>query len=65
MIHVGDDWACDIVGAVESGIKAVWISRGRQVPDPSLMVDHGVLVATDVAAAATHITHLAARKNLE
>lgn len=64
MIHVGDDWACDIVGAVESGIKAVWISRGCQVPDDSMVVDHGVLVATDLAAAAAHITHLAAG-NLE
>ncbi|MET7929982.1 HAD-IA family hydrolase [Streptomyces sp. NPDC005349] len=64
VIHVGDDWACDIVGAVESDIKAVWISRGRQVPDDTLVVDHGVLVATDLAAAATHITHLAAG-NLE
>ncbi|MFI1967470.1 HAD family hydrolase [Streptomyces pathocidini] len=60
VIHVGDDWACDIAGAVESGIRAVWISRGRQVPDESLIVDHGVLVANDLAAAATHIHHLAA-----
>lgn len=61
VIHVGDDWACDIVGTVESGIRAIWISRGRQVPDDSFVVDHGVLVATDLAAAATHIHHLAAR----
>ncbi|MFD9562576.1 HAD family hydrolase [Streptomyces sp. NPDC059994] len=60
VIHVGDDWACDIVGAVESGIRAIWISRGRQVPDAAMVVDHGVLVATDLAAAATHIEHLAA-----
>ncbi|MEU4347162.1 HAD family hydrolase [Streptomyces sp. NPDC023838] len=60
VIHIGDDWPCDIVGAVEAGCKAVWISRGRQVPDESLVVDYGVLVATDLAAAATHIEHLAA-----
>ncbi|MGW0731837.1 HAD family hydrolase [Streptomyces sp. NPDC002851] len=59
VIHVGDDWACDIVGAVDSGIRPIWISRGRQVPEHSLVVDHGVLVATDLAAAATHIQHLA------
>lgn len=61
VIHIGDDWACDIVGAVGAGITAVWISRGRHVPDESLVVDHGVLVADDLAAAATHIHHLAAR----
>ncbi|GAA2507278.1 hypothetical protein GCM10010393_45110 [Streptomyces gobitricini] len=63
LIHVGDDWACDIVGAIEAGARAVWISRGRKVPDESLVVDHGVLVAHDLAAAATHIQHLAARSD--
>ncbi|GAA3227970.1 hypothetical protein GCM10020256_39760 [Streptomyces thermocoprophilus] len=61
LIHVGDDWTCDIVGAVEAGARAIWISRGRQVPDESLLVDHGVLVADDLAAAAAHIQHLAPR----
>ncbi|MFI6088583.1 HAD family hydrolase [Streptomyces sp. NPDC051218] len=60
VIHIGDDWACDIEGAVASGLRAVWISRGRQVPDESLVVDHGVLVAIDLAAAATYIEQLAA-----
>lgn len=60
VIHIGDDWTCDITGAVDAGIKAVWISRGRQVPDESLVVDHGVLVAADLAAAAERIEHFAA-----
>ncbi|WP_338676739.1 HAD family hydrolase [Streptomyces sp. SCSIO 30461] len=61
LIHIGDDWTCDIVGAIKVGARAVWISRGRQVPDESLLVDHGVLVADDLAAAAAHIQHLAPR----
>jgi FMN phosphatase YigB (HAD superfamily) len=61
LIHIGDDWTCDILGAVEAGARAVWISHGRQVPDDSLLVDHGVLVADDLAAAASHIQHLSAR----
>jgi FMN hydrolase / 5-amino-6-(5-phospho-D-ribitylamino)uracil phosphatase len=60
VIHVGDDWACDIEGAVASGIRPVWISRGRQIPDHSLVVEHDVLVATDLPAAAGHLTRLAA-----
>jgi FMN phosphatase YigB (HAD superfamily) len=60
-IHIGDDWACDIVGAVEAGARAVWVSRGRRVPTESLLIDHGVLVADDLAAAASHIQHLSAR----
>lgn len=59
VVHVGDDWACDIEGAVASGIRPVWISRGRQIPDHSLVVEHDVLVATDLSAAAGHITRLA------
>ncbi|MFD7443998.1 HAD family hydrolase [Streptomyces sp. NPDC059909] len=63
LIHIGDDWACDIVGAIGAGARAVWISRGRKVPDESLVVDHGVFVAHDLAAAATYIQHLAARSD--
>ncbi|AZK95023.1 MULTISPECIES: HAD family hydrolase [Streptomyces] len=63
LVHVGDDWNCDIVGAVEAGAKAVWISRGRKIPDESLVVDHGVHVAHDLAAAAVHIQYLAARSD--
>jgi len=63
LIHVGDDWVCDIVGAIEAGFRAVWISHGRKIPDTSLVVDHGVLVAHDLAAAAPHIQHLAARSD--
>lgn len=63
LIHVGDDWACDIVGAVEAGCKAVWISRGREIPDNSLVVDHDVFVAYDLATSASHIQHLALRSD--
>ncbi|GAA4900419.1 HAD family hydrolase [Streptomonospora salina] len=58
VVHIGDDWTCDIVGAVESGIKPVWVSRRRRIPDESFVIDHAVLVATDLAAAAEHIEHL-------
>ena len=61
LIHVGDDWTCDIVGAVEAGAQAVWISHGRQVPDKSLLVDRRVVVVDDLAAAAAHIQHLSPR----
>ncbi|QIZ37035.1 HAD family hydrolase [Saccharopolyspora sp. ASAGF58] len=59
MIHIGDDWACDIVGAVEAGATAIWISGGRSMPHGSWGTDHDVLVAHDLAAAAMHTQHLA------
>jgi FMN phosphatase YigB (HAD superfamily) len=56
MLHIGDDWACDVVGAVGAGARAIWISRGRPVPDQAMLVEHDVLVADDPAAAARLLT---------
>lgn len=58
ILHIGDDWACDVVGAVAAGFQAVWISRGRPAPDLDLIVGHGVLVADDLSAAAQHVRSL-------
>jgi FMN phosphatase YigB (HAD superfamily) len=51
MIHIGDDWTCDVLGAANAGAQAVWISRGRPVPDETVL-RRGVLVTEDLAAAA-------------
>ena len=51
MIHVGDDWECDVLGALAAGARAVWVSRHRPIPDPSAVRRHGVGVAADVLAA--------------
>jgi FMN phosphatase YigB (HAD superfamily) len=55
MIHIGDDWTCDVLGAVNAGSRAVWISRGRPVPDETVL-RRGALVADDLAAAARLLT---------
>jgi FMN hydrolase / 5-amino-6-(5-phospho-D-ribitylamino)uracil phosphatase len=55
MIHIGDDWTCDVLGAVNAGARAVWISRGRPVPDETVL-RRGALVADDLAAAAHLLT---------
>jgi FMN hydrolase / 5-amino-6-(5-phospho-D-ribitylamino)uracil phosphatase len=55
MIHIGDDWNCDILGAVSAGARAVWISRGRAVPDETVL-RRGALAADDLAAAARLLT---------
>ena len=62
MVHIGDDWECDIVGAVSVGATAIWISDRRPVPDEQLIVESGVLVAADLAAASQHVSDLAARR---
>jgi FMN hydrolase / 5-amino-6-(5-phospho-D-ribitylamino)uracil phosphatase len=56
MLHIGDDWACDVVGAVNAGAQALWVSRGRPVPDQAMLARDEVLVAYDLAAAARLLT---------
>jgi FMN hydrolase / 5-amino-6-(5-phospho-D-ribitylamino)uracil phosphatase len=58
LIHVGDDWECDILGAIAVKASAIWISRGRTPPDEALLVTHDVLVAEDFTDAVQHICRL-------
>jgi FMN hydrolase / 5-amino-6-(5-phospho-D-ribitylamino)uracil phosphatase len=56
MLHIGDDWACDVVGAVNAGARAIWVSQGRPVPDQAMLARHEVLVAYNLTAAARFLT---------
>jgi FMN phosphatase YigB (HAD superfamily) len=62
MIHIGDDWNCDILGAANAGARAVWISRGRPVPDETVL-RRGALAADDLAAAARLLTSRHSRED--
>ncbi|HEV2378084.1 MAG TPA: HAD family hydrolase [Streptosporangiaceae bacterium] len=62
MVHIGDDWACDVEGARSAGVTAIWLSHGRHVPEPDRLTDPGVLVADDLAAASRQITEFALRR---
>lgn len=65
VVHIGDDWECDILGARSVGATAIWISNGRPIPDKELpLVDPHVLVAVDLTAAGGHFANLAARRQL-
>ncbi len=59
MVHIGDDWTCDVVGARSAGVTAIWVSHGRPAPQPELLTDVGLLVAADLAAASKHVADLA------
>jgi FMN hydrolase / 5-amino-6-(5-phospho-D-ribitylamino)uracil phosphatase len=62
MVHLGDDWECDVLGATSVGATAIWISHGRPVPDETMLVDSHVLVAVDLLAASRLVTDLAAAR---
>jgi HAD superfamily hydrolase (TIGR01509 family) len=57
IIHVGDDWECDVRGAAAAGLSTVWISHGRTVPDPLFLVEQSVRIANDLTDAVTHVRH--------
>lgn len=63
MVHIGDDWACDVVGAAAAGPRAIWISGDRAVPDQEFVRDQAVLVANDLATAVRHFHHLGTTKD--
>ncbi|MCY0945660.1 HAD family hydrolase [Streptomyces antarcticus] len=59
MIHIGDDWACDVLGALDAGAIPVWISKDRPIPDtPPTRGRQHVHVAATLAAAAALIRTL-------
>ncbi|MGI5147220.1 HAD family hydrolase [Plantactinospora sp. CA-294935] len=62
MVHIGDHWECDILGAVHAGARAIWISRGRALPEANRLVRSNVLVAADLGAAAEHVRDLCMRR---
>lgn len=63
MVHIGDDWECDIIGATAVGAAAIWISGGRPVPDDRLLVTSSVLVADDLTQVTRHVRTLEERRS--
>lgn len=59
MVHIGDDWTCDVVGARSAGVTAIWISNGRAVPEPARSNDPGILVAVNLLDASRHVATFA------
>ncbi|MGH8885167.1 MAG: HAD family hydrolase [Egibacteraceae bacterium] len=62
ILHVGDHWECDILGATAAGARAVWISGGRVRPGERGPAPSRIEVVTDLAAAGRHVCHLFSRR---
>lgn len=63
ILHLGDHWECDVIGAAEAGARPVWISHGNPLPADSLVTGGDVAVANDLIAAVTHIKQLFTRRD--
>jgi len=62
IVHIGDHWECDVLGAIGAGAHAVWVSGGRAIPRAHTLVGSHVRVASDLADAARHVRDLCARR---
>ena len=58
VVHIGDDWVCDAEGAASAGMRAIWLSGERPVPDEKTMIRHGIVAVRDIAAAARYLTSI-------
>jgi len=57
ILHVGDDWAADVVGAADAGWRTAWVTERpsdtplpTSDPDPSRRADLELAVVTDLEA---------------
>lgn len=64
IVHIGDHWECDVLGATRAGARAVWISGGCPLPEAHRLVGPNVLVASDLGGAAEHVRDLCTRRHL-
>jgi FMN phosphatase YigB (HAD superfamily) len=59
LVHIGDSWECDVMGALSAGARAVWISGGHAVPNDELnMYSDRLIVARDITEASEYLLGL-------
>jgi FMN phosphatase YigB (HAD superfamily) len=63
MVHIGDSWECDVLGALAVGATAIWLSSKRTVPASNDIDTPVVLIAHDLNEVVTHVQHLFTRRN--
>lgn len=62
LVHIGDDWECDVLGAARAGSHAVWLSKGRNTPPvPEDGAASRITVVADLLAAARYVIGVAGR----
>ncbi|GGJ90490.1 hypothetical protein GCM10010123_20390 [Pilimelia anulata] len=64
LVHIGDDWHCDVLGARAAGATAVWISNGRRPPRSHPLVDQDVWTVRDLSEAVNVITTIAQQRRI-
>lgn len=66
MVHIGDNWECDIVGATSSGADAIWVANTATEPKTARQstIRSNVLVATDLGDAAKQLGEALMRRHL-
>ncbi|MFP5274544.1 MAG: HAD family hydrolase [Coleofasciculus sp.] len=58
LVHIGDNWECDIVGAISAGAKAIWIAGKRTAPnEPNICTDK-LTIVEDLVEASEYLESL-------
>jgi len=61
LLHIGDDWECDVMGALDAGAQAVWLTHGGSVPPSDVSGRDRLTVARDLPDAADTLREMLAR----
>jgi FMN phosphatase YigB (HAD superfamily) len=58
LLHIGDDWECDIFGALSAGARAIWIAGDRAILNnrPTIF-PHRLIIARDLAEASKYLCY--------
>jgi FMN phosphatase YigB (HAD superfamily) len=49
LVHIGDDWDCDVQGALAAGARPIWVTRGRSTSVTGVPEAGGVLAVDDLS----------------
>lgn len=58
LIHIGDNWECDIIGAISAGARAIWIAGEQAALDkPNIQKDR-LTIVKDLTEASEYLDKL-------
>ena len=60
LLHIGDDWECDVIGGLNAGAQVVWLTRGDSNPPSDVRVCDRLTVARNLPDAAQKVREIMA-----
>jgi FMN phosphatase YigB (HAD superfamily) len=60
LLHIGDDWDCDVIGGLNAGAQVVWLTRGDSNPPSDVRGCDRLTVARNLPDAAQKVREIMA-----